>query len=95
MPIERAVPSIWRIAASTSFALRSAILVSAICWSWARVTLPTFSRFVGPEPLSRPAAFFRRSPAGGVLRTKLNERSSKIVICAGMIWPALSAVRSL
>jgi hypothetical protein len=42
-----------------------------------------------------PAAFRMRSAAGGVLRTKVNERSSKIVIWAGMIWPDLSAVFSL
>jgi len=33
--------------------------------------------------------------AGGVFRMNVNERSSKIVIWAGMIWPALSAVFSL
>jgi hypothetical protein len=47
------------------------------------------------EPLSRPAALRSRSAAGGVLRMKVNDRSSKIVIWAGMIWPALSAVFSL
>ena len=43
-----------------------------------------------PEPFSMPAALRRRSAAGGVLRMNVNERSSKIVIWAGMIWPALS-----
>src|SRR4051812_41410527 len=42
-----------------------------------------------------PAALRRRSAAGGVLRMNVNERSSKIVICAGMTWPVLSAVFSL
>ena len=42
-----------------------------------------------------PAALRRRSGAGGVLRTNVNERSSKIVIWAGITWPDLSAVRSL
>src|SRR5205807_5315348 len=36
-----------------------------------------------------------RSAAGGVLVTKLNERSSKIVISAGITMPAWLAVRSL
>ncbi len=46
-------------------------------------------------PFSTPAALRSRSAAGGVLRMNENERSSKIVIWAGMIWPALSAVFSL
>ena len=42
-----------------------------------------------------PAALRSRSAAGGVLRMNVNERSSKIVIWAGMTWPDLSAVFSL
>ena len=38
-----------------------------------------------------PAAFLIRSAAGGVLVTKLNERSSKMVIWAGMIMPDLAS----
>ncbi len=45
MPIDRAVPSIIRIAASTSWALRSRIFCWAMSRSWARVTLPTFVLF--------------------------------------------------
>ena len=48
-----------------------------------------------PRPCRCPAALRRRSAAGGVLRMNVNERSSKTVIWAGMIWPALSAVFSL
>ena len=59
------------------------------------MTVPTFSRPVVAAPFSTPAALRRRSAAGGVLRMKVNERSSKIVIWAGMTWPALSAVFSL
>jgi hypothetical protein len=90
-----AVPSIWRIAASTSLALRSAILMPAMSRTWSRVTRPTVSRLVVAAPSSMPAALRRRSAAGGVLRMNENERSSKIVIWAGMICPALSAVFSL
>ena len=85
IPIERAVPSIWSIAASIEFALRSDILTSAIWRTWSRDTRPATSFFGVPEPFSIPAALRSRSAAGGVLRMKLNERSSKIVIWAGMI----------
>ena len=95
MPMLRAVPSIILAAASMSLAERSAILISAMSRTWSRVTRPTVSRFGVPEPFSIPAALRSRSAAGGVLRMNVNERSSKIVIWAGMIWPALSAVFSL
>jgi hypothetical protein len=78
-----------------SFALRSVIFVSAIWRTCSRLTRPTDSRLVVWAPLSSPAAFLSMSPAGGVLRTNVNERSSKTVIWAGMTWPALSAVFSL
>src|SRR5215218_3702962 len=95
MPMLRAVPSMTLMPASMSLTLRSAIFVSAIWRTWSRVTRPTVSRFAVAAPLSIPAALRRRSGAGGVLRTNVNERSSKIVICAGMTCPLLSAVRSL
>ena len=76
-------------AASMSFALRSAILISAISRTWSRVTRPTVSRRSCRAPFSTPAALRRRSAAGGVLRMNVNERSSKTVIWAGMIWPRL------
>ena len=78
-----------------SLAERSAILIAAISRTWSRVTRPTVSRLAVAAPLSTPAALRRRSAAGGVLRMNVNERSSKIVIWAGMTWPALSAVFSL
>jgi hypothetical protein len=40
------------------------------------LTAPTFLRFGSPEPDSTPAAFLRRTEAGGVLRMKVKERSS-------------------
>ena len=56
----------------------------AISRIWSRVTLPTLSRPAVAAPFSIPAALRRRSGAGGVLRTNVNERSSKIVIWAGI-----------
>ena len=51
----RAVPSTIFIAPSIDVALRSASLVSAIFFTWARVIFPTFSLFGLPEPFSIPA----------------------------------------
>merc|ERR1719331_3634168 len=48
-----------------------------------------------PEPLVTLAAFLRSSAAGGVLRMKVNERSSKTEISTGMTVPTLSCVRAL
>src|SRR5437016_5021751 len=78
----RAAPSIMRIAASMSLAFKSFILVCAISRTLARRIVPAVARPGVPLPLSMPAAFLIRSAAGGVLVTKLNERSSKIVISA-------------
>ena len=64
MPIERAVPSTMRSAASTLVALRSFILVWAISRNCALVICPTFALLGVEEPLSTPAAFFSRSEAG-------------------------------
>ncbi len=57
--------------------------------------LPTFSRFWVRLPLSMPAALRSMSLAGGVLRMKVKERSSKTVTSAGTIWPACEVVFSL
>src|SRR5579875_856977 len=95
MPILCAVPSITFSAASMVVALRSGNFVwaiSRICW---RVMVPTLSRLGTADPLGTPAAFLRRSAAGGVLSTNVNERSSKTVISTGMTVPACAAVRSL
>ena len=70
----RAVPSTIRIAASTSLALRSFIFASAICFTCARLSLPTFSRFCAGLPFSMPIALRIRSEAGGVFRANVNER---------------------
>src|SRR3954447_3543134 len=75
-PIERAVPSTIFIAASTSLALRSGILVVAISRTWSLVSRPTFSLWGTPEPFWRPAAFLMSSAAGGVLVMNVNDRSS-------------------
>ena len=87
MPMLRAVPSMILIAPSMSLALRSGILSSAISRTLSRDTLPTFVRFGSPEPFSTPAASRSSTAAGGVLVTKVNERSSKTVITTGMMVP--------
>ncbi len=84
-----------RAMASMSLTLRSGIFCSAMARTWSRVTRPATARRGVWAPLSMPAALSSRSGAGGVLRTNVNERSSKTVIWAGMTWPALSAVFSL
>src|SRR3970282_2948813 len=61
--------------------------------SWERA--PPFSRFWEALPFSMARACRMRSEAGGVLRTKVKERSSKTVISTGMMPPAWAAVRSL
>src|SRR3990172_2811207 len=91
----RAVPSTMRMAASRSLALRSFILVSAIWRTWSRVSVPTFWRIWAGLPFSSPAAFLIRSDAGGVLREKVNERSSKTMISTGTMLPDWEEVRSL
>ena len=59
----------------------SETLISAIFFTWAAVTLPTLTLFgsLEPEPgflgSDRPAAFFSSTGVGGVLTTKVNERS--------------------
>ena len=67
----------------------------AISRTWSFVIRPTVPRPVVALPFSTPAALRSRSAAGGVLRMNVNERSSKIVIWAGITWPAWAAVRSL
>jgi len=73
--MERAVPAIMLIAPSRSVAFRSCIFSSAIFLSWARVTLPTFSRLEVAEPFSMPASFLSKTAAGGVLVTNVKVRS--------------------
>ena len=74
--MERAVPSTIFMAASTSLALRSAILVWAIWRTCSRVTEPTLVTWGWAEPFSTLAAWRSMTAAGGVLVTKVKERSS-------------------
>ena len=83
----RAVPAMTSIAASTSFALRSGIFVSAIERSCAWLRRPTLFRFGSAEPEERLSASLIRTAAGGVFVMNVNERSSKTVISTGMIRP--------
>src|SRR3954452_9769906 len=94
-PIERAVPAMILIAASTSLALRSGSFFSAIWRSWSCVILPTCSRCGSPEPFSMLIAWRISTAAGGVLVTKVNERSSKTVISTGIVVPMSFAVWAL
>src|SRR5882724_5637676 len=75
-PICRAVPSMVRIALSRFVVFKSGIFVLAISSTLAREILPTFSFLGLPAPFDIPAAFFNRSAAGGVLVSKVNERSA-------------------
>src|SRR5207302_4411843 len=74
-PMERAVPATIFMAASMSVAFRSGSLISAIFFSCARVTFPTFWRFEVGDPFSMPASFLRSTAAGGVLVMKVKVRS--------------------
>eukprot|EP01139_Manchomonas_bermudensis_P006303 Amastigsp_a176903_12.p1 type:complete len:287 gc:universal Amastigsp_a176903_12:1075-215(-) len=82
-PMERAVPAIVRTAASRSAAVMSFILVFAISSSCAREILPTFTVCGVAEPLSSLMAFLIRTPAGGVLMTKVKLLSANAVITTG------------
>jgi len=95
MPIDLAVPSTVRIAASSSLAFRSGSLVVAISRIWSRLILPTLSVCGVADPLARPAAFLISSAAGGVFVTKVKVRSSKIVISTGMTLPRMGSVAAL
>ena len=94
-PIERAVPAMIFAAWSTSCAFRSASFFSAIWRTWASVIVPTLVRFGSPEPFSMPIAWRISTAAGGVLVTKVNERSSKTVITTGIVVPASLCVWAL
>mmetsp|Transcript_12039 Transcript_12039/g.38093 ORF Transcript_12039/g.38093 Transcript_12039/m.38093 type:complete len:297 (-) Transcript_12039:100-990(-) len=95
MPMFLAVPATIFIAASMFFVLRSGILTLAISSSCAFVIEPTLSLCGCAEPFCTPAALLMSTDAGGVFRTKVNERSSYTVISAGMIMPGWSDVRAL
>ncbi len=82
-------------AASRSLAFRSAILTWAISSSWLRVTDATFSLCGSAEPFSILAACRSITAAGGVLVTKVKDRSSKTEISTGTMVPVWLAVASL
>src|SRR5205085_3977169 len=92
MPIDRAVPAMIFSAWSRSLALRSAIFVVAISRTWSRVTVATFVLCGSPEPFSTPAALSSMRAAGGVLVTKVNERSSNTEISTGITLPRCDSV---
>jgi len=89
------VPMTERLAASRSVVLRSGSLFLAISSTWDMVSWPTFSRPAVPVPFWIPAIFLIVSETGGFLRMNSKERSSKIVIMAGMTEPRISLVFSL
>src|SRR3954469_11026358 len=75
-PMLRAVPSMVLMADSRLVVFRSCSLSLAISSILSREMEPTFSLFGLPEPLGTPAAFFKRSAAGGVFVSKVKERSA-------------------
>src|SRR4051794_40558603 len=101
MPIDRAVPAMLRLADSRLVVFMSCILSWASSVSCFWVTLPTLVLLGSLEPdpgflvVARPAAFFRSTLAGGVLRMKVKERSEKTVITTGMIMSPCWAVLAL
>src|SRR6266545_788523 len=95
MPMLRAVPSTVRMAASMESVLRSTSLVWAISRTCARVTLPILSLCGTAEALAMPAARLSRIAAGGVLTTKVKDRSWKIVTTTGRIRPSCEPVWAL
>src|SRR6266446_3977317 len=94
-PMLRAVPAMMRIAASIVVALRSAILVSAIWRICSAVTVPIFSRFGVPDPLTMPAACFSKAEAGGDFVMNEKERSEYTVTTTGVIMLACPWVCAL
>ena len=93
--MERAVPAIMLIADSSVLALRSRIFISAIFWTEALEMVATFVLLGTPEPDSMLHSFLIRTAAGGVLVTKVKERSAYTVMTTGMIRPMSFLVRSL
>src|SRR5699024_1530983 len=86
-PMERAVPAIMLMAASMLAAFRSGILVSAILRTSSLLMVATLVLLGTPEPDSMLQAFLISTAAGGVLVTKVKERSAYTVMMTGMIMP--------
>src|SRR3954451_8617452 len=95
MPIDRAVPAMIFSAASRSFALRSASLLSAISRTCERLIDATLLVCGSPEPFSTPAAFRISRAAGGVLVMNEKLRSSYTVISTGTTLPRCASVAAL
>src|SRR5690606_19717825 len=64
LPIGRAVPATWSLAASMSLAWRSGSLDCAISVSWASVMVPAASLPGLTDPFARPAASRMRTGVG-------------------------------
>ena len=71
MPIERAVPSMIRIAASIDRRVEVRHLGLGDLFDLRLGHLAHLVRFGSPEPFSSPAAFFSSTAAGGVLVMKV------------------------
>src|SRR5580704_1763266 len=95
IPMLRAVPDTVFTAAARSAAVRSLSLVLAISSTCARVTLPTLFLLGIGEPFSIPAARSSRIDAGGLLVTKVKERSAYTVTITGMTRPCMFWVCAL
>ena len=95
IPMLRAVPSIIFTAPSKLTALRSGIFCFEMWCNWVRDIWPTFSLGGTPDPLMMPAAFFKRSEAGGVFVTKEKLRSLYMEMTTGIILPSSFWVRPL
>src|SRR5208337_2597368 len=95
IPMLRAVPETVLTAAARSAAVRSLSLVLAISSTCARVTLPTLFLLGIGEPFSIPAARSNSIDAGGLLVTKVNERSAYTVTITGMTRPCMFWVCAL
>ncbi len=76
-----------RIAISMSSVLRSGSLISATRRNCSRLSVPTSSISGFAAPFSMPSACATSTPAGGVLSSKVNERSPKTVTLAGTMVP--------
>ena len=73
------------MAASTETVFKSPSLSVAICLTWFLVSLPAVSRPGLPLAFSSASIFLIIADTGGNLVTKVNVRSSKTVMTAGMI----------
>src|SRR6185437_2248857 len=81
-PIERAVPAMILTASSTSWALRSGSLRSAISRNWASVMVPTLLRLGSPEPFQ----FERLADQDGGRRSLRDERERAVLVHGDHDW---------